>query len=266
MQCIILYYPYTLYCQCAEQSTTIIHVHARMISYHTCMQLAWSHDSKRFLILGNGKQSSVVVYNICTENSSVKLQQAWILHATDSPTYSALTDEGEHRNEAHIKDSTAQPRKPEPLSANQTGDKARAGCRDSGLNYPYEEAFSMAEFNPTGHVFAVKEVPYNTTLVHLVSSDGSVIKTVDLMVMVGGEERSRRPMNTVFISAYCGGVYAIGLEGGRVALMDAELLQLNQVFKVVGICAYVCVLGYVVAVSYTLDNSFNGHEFSLHVL
>ena len=194
------------------------------------MQLAWSHDNTRFLVLGNGKQSSVMIYDVCKDidSSEFKLQQSWNLRAEGSPS---PPDVNTSRDCADKNNDVIQEQ--ETSVAGQIGAPTSSSI-DSGRNYPYEEAFFMAEFNPTGKVFAVKEVPYVTTILYLISLDGCIEKMADLMALMGKRDCCKRPVNTIFISAHHNGVYAIGVEGGYIALVDAELLQLNKVFKVVG--------------------------------
>lgn len=166
-----------------------------------------------FLSVGNGKDSSLVVYSISTEESSITLRQLWVLCVKDCP--SSVAD-GDHSQQ-------------DPATSAASESEAQAS--DSDRHHPGEKAFYMAEFNPSGNIFAVEEVPYRTTLIHLVSPDGRVMRSVDLMARVGDQDS--RPVNTMFISAHHDGMYAIGLEGGRMVLMDAELLQLKKTFKVV---------------------------------
>lgn len=183
-------------------------------------------------MIGNENNSAIVAYDICaSESGGLKMKQAWTLHAADCPSYLLSSMHGMCGKSKH--------RNPEALSTAEVMDKAAADKMDSGRNYLYVEAFFMAEFNPSGSIFAVKELPYETTVLHLVSPEGRVTKTVDLMAMVGDKEASKRPVSTLFISAYHDGLYAIGVEGGgRIVLVDAELLQLRKSFKVVITCSY----------------------------
>lgn len=181
------------------------------------MQLAWSHDSKMFLVVGNGKNSSIVVYSVAMEESDLTLRELWVLPAKKCPPSNPTSSQED----------------PTTSAARPSMDKVSAS-EDSGRNYQYENAFCMAEFNPSGNIFAVEEIPYQTTMVHLVSPEGVIVRSVDLMAGISERDASkRRPVNTVFISAHHNGLYAIGLEGGRMVLMEAELLQINKTFKVV---------------------------------
>ena len=180
------------------------------------IQLAWSCDSKLFLAIGNGRDSSLAVYSISKEESAVTLTRLWVLRAMDCP--SSVADGG------HTQQDPA-------TSAGRDSEGHTSASHNPAKHYPGEKAFYMAEFNPSGNIFAVEEVPYRTTLVHLVSPEGKVVRSMDLMAGVGNQES--RPVNSLFISAHHDGTYAISLEGGRVVLMDAELLQLKKTFKVV---------------------------------
>lgn len=166
-----------------------------------------------FLAIGNGRDSSLMVCSISKEDSTVTLTQLWVLRAADCP--SSVAD-GDHTQQ-------------DP--ATNAGKDCEGQAPASREHYPGEKAFYMAEFNPSGNIFAVEEVPYRTTLVHLVSPDGRVVRSMDLMARVGDQES--RPVNSLFISAHHDGTYAIGLQGGRVVLVDAELLQLKKTFNVV---------------------------------
>lgn len=183
------------------------------------VQMAWSKDSKRILVIGNGWNSSLVVYDVSMskEGSKQTLSLAWTLLADEDSQHLTATE-------------------------NETGGEQEAGSNVtkkevdvelSGKNYRYVVAYFMAEFNPTGNVFAVMEIPYKTAFVQLLSADGKLVKTQDLMLAMGEAECARRPVQTLFISEFHDGVYAIGVEGGKVALVDAEALDVKKTFSVV---------------------------------
>ena len=160
-------------------------------------------------MVGNGRHSSLVVYRVSRENGgNHKLELSWTLQAaTDS-------------------DSSG--------SEKMAEEDADVGADRSGKNYPYPIAYCMAEFNSNGTIFAVKELPYDTALVQLVSLEGSVLRSVDLMRSLNPpEEFSKRPVQTLFMSPCCGGVYAVGLQGGKVAILDAEDLTIKTSFTAV---------------------------------
>ena len=181
------------------------------------LQLAWSCNSKKFLVVGNGDKSSIALYTVGKEESDHVLRLAWVLPVKDC---ASVGSDGE-RSESSVQQT--------PAGGN---DAANVGV-DSGKNYPHQNAFYLAEFNPSGNIFAVEEVPYRTTMLHLVSPEGAVVHTVDLMAAIGDEECSKRPENTLFISPHHDSVYAIGVEGGTMALVQAESLVLKKAFKVV---------------------------------
>ncbi len=172
-----------------------------------------------------------MIYDVASEEgSSFELKQQWHLHAQGTPFPLDANSSGDCVGKTHCGHVAGDHNPPVPGQS----EVMASASMESGLNYPYEEAFYMAEFNQSGRVFAVKEIPYQTTLLYLISADGCVEKVEDLMVLMGRKDCSRKPVNTIFISAYHDGVYAIGVEGGYIAVLDAELLQLSKVFKVVG--------------------------------
>lgn len=166
----------------------------------------------------------MVVYSVSTtKGSSTALHQEWELPAKDCPGSLSIAD---------LKLRTEGGNSPSETEV-LTAVRASEPVSDPTHDYPSEEAFFMAEFNPSGNIFAIEEVPYKSTLVHLISPAGVVVRTVDLLAMIGDWERGKRSVNTVFISSHHNGVYAIGLEVGRIALVDAEQLQVSKSFKVV---------------------------------
>ena len=180
-----------------------------------------------------------MVYDVSTaeDQSGTKIKLAWTLHAIDQSTK-------EEEVSQSINDSDG-------IIETGEGTSEEASSQISGRNYPYEDAFFMAEINPSGNVFAVKELPYRTTLIHVLSPEGAVMKTKDLMETLYNEEstktiktKTKRPVNTLFISLYRDGMYAIGLEGGRIILMDAESLDVVKLFKVVSMLTLSIVEGY----------------------
>ncbi len=157
-----------------------------------------------------------MVYDVSTtEQSGTKFKLAWVVHAIDKSS--------QEESQSKI-DSDG---------ICETEGTSEASSVLSGRNYPYEDAFVMAEFNPSGNVFAVKELPYKTTLIQMLSPDGTVTKTNDLMAALHDHERTKRTVNTLFISLYRDGMYAVGIEGGSIALVDAETLDVVKAFKVV---------------------------------
>ena len=185
--------------------------------------MAWSKDSKRILITGNGWKSSLVVYDVLVGEGGPKqkLTWAWTLLASGD-------EEVDKQQPSTCSVPTSRIGKLfKRCSVEVTEDEA------SGNNNAYVVAYSMAEFNPTGHLFAVKNVPYRTALVQLISAEGKVVQTLDLMMATKDRERLKKPVHTLFISAFHNGVYAVGLVGGRVALVDAETLDLKKTFTVV---------------------------------
>lgn len=213
------------------------------------MQLAWSHDNRRFLIVGNGYNSSVVVYDIvCTDQdkSTPRLREAWRVTAGqpfDSPDQHA----GHHVSGVKDK-SCGGVQNTQEASPSTT---ATTGSKDSGLEYQYGEAFYMAEINPSGNVFAVEERPQRSTLTCLYSPSGELIRTGQLSVPnkdltatksaasasgsqeEGGESGQVAAVQTLLISTYKDGSYALVVQGGYVLFVDAEQLTITSSFKAV---------------------------------
>ena len=208
-----------------------------------CVQLAWSHDSRRFLVVGNGHNSSVVVYDIINSNDkeskvAPKLKEAWRVRA--GQPFNSLEKASGEKDKENVKDENT-----EKASASAVNSK------DSGLEYQYGDAFYMAEINPSGNVFAVEERPKKTTLARLYSPSGELLKTSELSVPTrdpsaagtkgpgaaaassGSGEGSA--VQTLLISTYKDGSYAIVVQGGYVIFVDAERLTITNSFKAVGI-------------------------------
>ena len=204
-----------------------------------CVQLAWSHDSRRFLIVGNGHNSSVVVYDIvCTdhdEESTPKLKEAWRVRA----------GQGFASADPHHIDSQTQKKSSDKDCDTQDTLKSTINLKCSGLEYQYGDAFYMAEINPSGNVFAVEERPQKSTLARLYSSSGELLKTSELSIPikdatgVAGAKESltgegeRFAVQTLLISTYKDGSYALVVQGGYVLFVDAEQLTVHNSFKTV---------------------------------
>ena len=123
-----------------------------------------------------------------------------------------------------------------------------SNSEDSALDYHYGNAFYMAEINPSGNVFVVEERPKKSTLARLYSPGGDLLKTRELVVPcqstgptpAAGNDQSAAEGNekvavqTLLISTYKEGIYALVVQGGYVIIVDAELLTITNSFKVVG--------------------------------
>lgn len=189
-------------------------------------QLAWSHDSKRFLVIGNGKDSSVVVYNVVLQDCesglpSLKLKQAWHVEA------------GNFEIHKHLKDSSP-PKDSSQASPSTTRTESDEESR-------YGDAFYMGEITTSGNVFAIKERPGHATLMELYSPDGQLIKSANLELMDNAEKGSHRKeenvtaLKTLFMSTYMNGCYAIGANSGIVFFVN-ENLEFLSVINVVRSC------------------------------
>lgn len=124
---------------------------------------------------------------------------------------------------------------------------ASVSCKDTGTDYHYGDAFYMAEINPSGNVFAVEERPGKSTLARLYSHGGELLHTSELHAPITaavdtkdaeksaktGDGDKRPGVQTLLISTYKAGCYALVVQGGYVLLVDAEKLTIANSFKVV---------------------------------
>ena len=186
-----------------------------------------------------------MVYDIIysgPDRSSPRLKEAWRVRA------------GHHFNspeEHHLHhESTTSDDKIEDKDKKDVVEKTPASesCKDTGLEYQYGDAFYMAEINPSGNVFAVEEQPGKSTLARLYSHTGELLNTSELCAPTtaaadtkesakaddggaGGGKRSG--VQTLLISTYKDGRYALVVQGGYVLLVDAEKVTITNSFKVV---------------------------------
>lgn len=213
------------------------------------LQLAWSQDSRRFLIVGNGHNSSVVVYDITCgdpdEKNPPKLREAWRVRA-GHPFSSRAYPLSCHHSISQARDKTStKDCDPQDVMSMST---VNPSCQDSGLEYKYGDAFYMAEINPSGNVFAVEERPQKSTLTRLYSPGGELLKTSELSIpttndtAVSNKESATTgrggisAVQTLLISMYKDGSYALVVQGGYVIFVDAEQLTIRNSFKAVGNC------------------------------
>ncbi len=179
-----------------------------MIILPVLFQLAWSHDSEGFIIIGKGPDSALVMYSLTTPTNkretpttttdelggvpSASLQLCWQVKASDTL----------------IED-----------------DKNTA-------------AFVMGEVTPSGHVFTVQERAEHPTVMQLWRSvDGALLQTaaVPPCVKSGGSVG----VGTTFMSVHSNGCYAMGVQGGRVLIVKDDL-TITATITVVS--ARVCVM------------------------
>ena len=135
---------------------------------------------------------------------------------------------------------------------------AAEGCKDTsttGLEYQYGDAFYMAEINPSGSVFAVEERPGKSTLARLYSPRGELLNTSELCAPTtiaagaaadgkesakagdgddgAGNGDKKMGVQTLLISTYRAGCYALVVQGGYALFVDAEKLTIMSCFKLV---------------------------------
>lgn len=183
-------------------SSTCIQTHTYA---HKHTQLAWSSDSRCFLVVGNGFSSSVVMYSVSQSSGKYALKLLWQVK-TES-------DSAVEENEGQTKGASS-------------GESSEGGpaSQKSGKDYHYGNAFTMAEINPSGSVFAVEERKNGKVFVHLFSNGGKHLKCVDFDYE-----------SVVLLSTYHSGlgVYGMVIQGGHVIVLCAESLEMKSTFKVV---------------------------------
>lgn len=115
--------------------------------------------------------------------------------------------------------------------------------KDTGLDYHHGDAFYMAEINPSGNIFAVEERPGKSTLARLYSPSGELLNTSELSVPTVAAadtkkssktgDKKKPGVQTLLISTYKDGHYALVVQGGCVLFVDAEKLTIASSFKMV---------------------------------
>ncbi len=197
-----------------------------------------------------------MVYDIDPDGGSPRLKEAWRVRAGQ---FNSSPEERQLHH--HSDDSTTT-----TSSDNKIGDEDKKGvvektdatsvsCTDTtGLDYHYGDAFYMAEINPSGNVFAVEERPGRNTLARLYSPGGELLNSSELCVRApttgavddtkesaetdGGEGDKKLGVQTLLISTYKAGCYALVAQGGYALFIDAEKLAITSCFELVGRLLY----------------------------
>lgn len=162
-------------------------------------QLAWSPDSTRFLVVGNGFNSSVVMYLVQLEDSKPVLKQLWQVKATE------------------VKDQGSEVR----VQRSEDSEVATTKRKSEGVFY-------MAEFTPSGNTVAVKETGEGSTVVQLFSVGGELLKSTELRL-----DGSDKKLNAVLMSTYNNGCYAVCVQGGHVFFIAAHTLDVINIIETV---------------------------------
>lgn len=163
-------------------------------------QLAWSPDSTRFLVVGNGFKSSVVMYSVQLEDSKPVLKQLWQVKATEE-----VKDQGSEVRVQRSEDS-------EPATTKRKS----------------EGVFYMAEITPSGNTVAVKETGEGSTVVQLFSVEGKLLRSTELRL-----DSSDKKLNAVLMSTYSNGCYAVCVQGGHVFFIAADTLDVINIIETV---------------------------------
>ena len=177
-------------------------------------QLAWSHDSKRFLIVGNGVNSSVVMYSVQLGSSKPVLEQLWQVKAKEEVKGQS--------SEVKVQRST------ENCDSEHSDAVRDTLTENTAKYYKYKDAFYMAEINPSGNTVAVKEMEAGSTLVQLFSVEGKLLKSTELRL-----DGIDKKLDAVMMSTYSKGHYAVAMQGGNVFIIAAETLDVLSIIKTV---------------------------------
>ncbi len=181
-----------------------------MVCINQLLQLAWSHDSKRFIVIGIGPNSSIVMYDIITSTNeggppTTKLQLAWQVNAGHTGPPQTTTSNS-----------------PEATKDDQ-----------------YVNAFYMGEITSTGCVLAVEEQTDRATTMQLFDGEGRLLKMSSLPPVKSGGVR----VETLYMSECHNGCYALGVQGGRVLIVRDDLTvtaTINVVSECVGVTVCMC--------------------------
>jgi hypothetical protein len=202
-----------------------------------------------------------VIYND-PDGGSPRLKEAWRVRAGQHFDSSRSPEECQQHHRGDDSTTTTS-------SDNKIGDEDKKGvvektstpaasvsCKKdtTALDYHYGDAFYMAEINPSGNVFAVEERPGRSTLARLYSPRGEPLNSSELHVHApttvsdaaaddtkesaeadGCEGDKKLGVQTLLISTYKAGCYALVVQGGYALFIDAEKLTITSCFKLVSI-------------------------------
>lgn len=179
--------------------------------------LSWSPSSDCILIIGNGRNSSALLYKL----EDVKMQEdgeklckerltlLWRTRAGLSETRESTIESHDQRNKSHDQGNKS----PDQLT---------------GRDYSYKDAFYMGEVNPSRTVFIVEEREESCTLLHLLDEGtGLPIKTTPLSSLSGTREA-----HTLMMSSLHDGLYALMVEGGYVVMVTGEELDIINIYNI----------------------------------
>ena len=151
----------------------------------------------------------------CDGCSQPTLRQVWQVKASIRPAEDKVQS-------ARLKEGPAQ------VASLDAKAEHPSAMPQSALEYNYGNTFQMAEITPDGNTLAVEERQGLTTLLKLFSPEGALLRSRELLV-----EGLKPDLPTLVISGHSGGVYAIGVQGGFVVLVNTESLETERVIKTV---------------------------------
>ena len=154
------------------------------------------------MIVGNGFESSIAMYSL-TKSATVGSQLLWQVKAESFNS------------------------KPE-----KTAGKVEYGgsgqIPNTGRDYHYSDAFTMAEINLSSNIFVVKEKQNRSVSINLFSNEGELLKEVDI-------NENSVPLLSTFNESVNG--YGMVVQGGNVLVIDGENLRIKTKFHAVSVDA-----------------------------
>ena len=200
--------------------------------------MSWSSSSDHILIIGNGKNSSALLYSLQEsrgeeveerrregEGKGIKsLQLLWITQASITKTRESTTES--HDSKSHDQTDKS------PDQTDKSPDQTNKSPDHTGRDYMYNDAFYMGEINPSNNIFVIEERQDACTLMHLLDAvSGSPLKTTPLHSLTGSRE-----VHTLMMSSLHRGRYVVMVEGGYVVVVTGEELEVVNIFNVVSYC------------------------------
>ena len=175
-----------------------------LVYIFSSIQLAWRHDSKAFIIVGNGFGSCIAMYSLTERN----LELAWKVEAKSVAGQDA--------------DGSA-------IAVSETSPADVGELANTGKDFNYSDVFTMAEINPNSTTFAVEEKSDRSVFIHLISAGGQHLKQTEL------KEKS-----IVLLSTYNAKleIYCIIVQGGNVLIVSATDVDVKSKFSVVRLHAF----------------------------
>lgn len=155
------------------------------------------------MIVGNGFESSIAMYSL-TKSATVGCQLLWQVKAESFKS------------------------KPSGKTAGKVEYGGSGQMSNTGRDYHYSDAFTMAEINPSSNIFVVKEKQNRSVSINLFSNEEKLLKEVDI-------NENSVPLLSTFNENVNG--YGMVVQGGNVLVIDGENLRIKTKFHAVSVDA-----------------------------